>query len=49
MQLITCKQFACSKCRFFQPDGRYYGSCDQMHVIVKGEWQACHLALRAFS
>jgi hypothetical protein len=49
MKPITCNQFACSNCRFFQPDGRYYGGCDKMNVTVKGEWQACHLALRAFN
>jgi hypothetical protein len=49
MKPSTCDQFACRKCRFFQPNGRYHGCCDRMNVTVKGEWQACHLALRAFS
>jgi hypothetical protein len=49
MQPSTCKQIDCNKCRFFQPDGRYHGSCSKMNVTVKGEWKACHLALQAFS
>jgi hypothetical protein len=49
MKPSTCDQFACRNCRFFQPDGRYHGCCDKMNVTVKAEWQACHLALQAFS
>ena len=45
----TCNQFSCDKCQFFQPDGRYQGSCNKINITVKGEWEACHLALRAFS
>jgi hypothetical protein len=49
MKPSTCDQFSCRNCRFFLPDGRYHGCCDKMNVTVKGEWQACHLALRMFS
>ena len=49
MQPSACNQFACSKCQFFQPDGRYHGSSNKMNVTVKGEWKACHLALPAFN
>ena len=48
MEPSTCHQFACNKCQFFQPDGRYHGSCDKIKATVKSKWQACHLALRAF-
>jgi hypothetical protein len=48
MKTSTCDGFACNKCRFFQPDGRYHGNCDRMNVTVQDEWQACHLAIRAF-
>jgi hypothetical protein len=48
MKPRPCDQFACNQCRFFQPDGRYHGCCDKINVTVKGEWQACHLALHAF-
>jgi hypothetical protein len=48
MQTSTCDGFACSKCRFFQPDGRYHGNCDRMNVSVQGEWRACHLAIGVF-
>ena len=49
MQSSICNQFACTKCQFFQPDGRYHGSCNKMNVTVTGDWKACNLALRAFS
>jgi hypothetical protein len=48
MKTSTCDGFACSQCRFFQPDGRYHGNCDRMNVTVQGEWQSCHLAIRVF-
>jgi hypothetical protein len=49
METSTCSGFACNKCQFFQPDGRYHGSCNKMNVTVKGEWKACNLALLVFS
>jgi hypothetical protein len=45
MKTSMCNGFACSKCRFYQPDGRYHGCCDRMNVSVQGEWKACHLAI----
>ncbi len=48
MKTSTCDGFSCGTCRLFQPDGRYHGNCDLMNVCVQAQWQACHLAIRAF-
>jgi hypothetical protein len=49
MQTNPCYATTCHNCRFFQPEGHHYGNCDRMHIIVEGEWPACHLALPAFN
>lgn len=34
----------CQHCRFYQPEGRRGGGCEQLGVIVQSSWIACGLA-----
>lgn len=38
----------CRHCRFYQPEGRRGGQCQQLSVTVQGAWQACALAASPF-
>lgn len=40
---------ACRVCRFFQPEGRRGGTCQQLGVPVSASWKACSLALPPFA
>jgi hypothetical protein len=40
---------ACRYCRYYQPEGRRGGSCQQLGVEVQGQWKACVLATPPFS
>jgi hypothetical protein len=40
---------ACRYCRYFQPEGRRGGLCQQLGAPVRGEWKACALALPPFA
>jgi hypothetical protein len=40
---------ACRVCRYFQPEGRRGGLCQQLGVPVKASWKACSLALPPFA
>jgi hypothetical protein len=39
----------CRACRYYQPEGRRGGSCQQLGVPVQANWTACPLAALAFS
>ncbi|MBL1209775.1 hypothetical protein [Geminocystis sp. GBBB08] len=41
--------FACRHCQFYNPEGRRGGICSQLGVLVKAEWESCHLAILAFN
>lgn len=40
---------ACRVCRFYQPEGRRGGMCQQLGVPVSASWKACSLALPPFA
>lgn len=40
---------ACRSCRYYTPEGRRGGHCQQLGVPVRGGWQACSLAIPAFA
>lgn len=40
---------ACRYCRYYNPEGRRGGICQQLGVLVQGKWQACSLAIPHFS
>lgn len=40
---------ACRVCRYYQPQGRRGGTCDQLGVPVRASWKACSLALPPFT
>lgn len=40
---------ACRSCRYYTPEGRRGGNCQQLGVPVRGGWQACSLAIPTFA
>lgn len=40
---------ACRACRYYTPEGRRGGFCQQLSVPVRGSWQACSLAIPPFA
>ncbi|MCL1474955.1 hypothetical protein [Argonema antarcticum] len=40
---------ACRSCRYYTPEGRRGGNCQQLSVPVRGSWTACSLALPPFA
>ncbi len=40
---------ACRHCRYYEPEGRRGGNCQQLNVAVQGAWNACALAIPPFS
>ena len=40
---------ACRYCRYYNPEGRRGGICQQLGVPVQGKWQACSLAIPHFA
>ena len=40
---------ACRVCRYYQPEGRRGGVCQQLSVPVRASWKACSLALPPFA
>ncbi|MFB2938941.1 hypothetical protein ACE1B6_27120 [Aerosakkonemataceae cyanobacterium BLCC-F154] len=40
---------ACKSCRYYTPEGRRGGNCQQLGVPVRGGWKACSLALPPFA
>lgn len=49
MKSTHCRVSFCSRCRFYDSEGRRGGVCGQLGVPVKGGWAACSLALPVFS
>lgn len=43
MQDTSTPISSCRHCRFYQPEGRRGGQCQQLNVTVQGAWQACGL------
>ncbi|NJL81149.1 MAG: hypothetical protein HC836_25425 [Richelia sp. RM2_1_2] len=40
---------ACRNCRYFSPEGRRGGVCQQLGAPVRGSWKACSLAASPFA
>jgi hypothetical protein len=49
MKTTNCLTSACRYCRFYNPEGRRGGSCQQLSVPVEANWKACSLALPPFT
>jgi len=43
MQDLSTPISSCRHCRFYRPQGRRGGQCEQLSVDVQGAWQACAL------
>ncbi|MGE5656022.1 MAG: hypothetical protein ACM37W_05355 [Actinomycetota bacterium] len=39
----------CRHCRYYMPEGRRGGFCEQLSVPVQSRWDACSLALPPFT
>lgn len=40
---------SCRYCRYYNPEGRRGGACQQLGVPVQAHWKACVLAARPFT
>ncbi|MDJ0725541.1 MAG: hypothetical protein QNJ38_10560 [Prochloraceae cyanobacterium] len=49
MREINFLTSACRYCRFYKPEGRRGGTCNQLEVPVQSSWKACCLAAPPFS
>jgi hypothetical protein len=49
MKNINYLTSACKYCRYYQPEGRRGGMCQQLGASVQGSWKACSLALPPFA
>lgn len=49
MKQIKFLTSACKYCRYYQPEGRRGGVCQQLGAPVRGSWKACSLALPPFA
>lgn len=49
MSASNCFASACRYCRYFTPEGRRGGHCQQLGVPVQGKWKACCLAIPPFA
>jgi hypothetical protein len=49
MKTTNCLTSACRYCRFYNPEGRRGGACQQLGVPVEAGWKACSLALPPFT
>jgi hypothetical protein len=48
MKEINFSTSACRYCRFYKPEGRRGGSCQQLGVPVESSWKACAFASSPF-
>lgn len=49
MEISHSQTSVCRRCRYYQPEGRRGGYCQQLNVTVQGVWSACALAIPPFS
>jgi hypothetical protein len=49
MKTLNFPTSACRVCRYYQPEGRRGGTCQQLGVPVRASWKACSLALPPFA
>lgn len=49
MKTLNFPTSACRCCRYYRPEGRRGGACQQLGVPVRGSWKACSLAIPPFA
>ncbi|MBW4690168.1 MAG: hypothetical protein KME27_00205 [Lyngbya sp. HA4199-MV5] len=49
MKTSHAQTSVCRRCRYYEPEGRRGGHCQQLNVAVQGNWTACSLAIPPFS
>ncbi len=49
MSNFNCLASVCRHCRFYTPEGRRGGQCQQLGVPVRGVWKSCSLAIPPFA
>ncbi len=49
MKTLNFSTSACRVCRYYRPEGRRGGLCQQLGVPVNASWKACSLAIPAFT
>ncbi|MBW4631497.1 MAG: hypothetical protein KME30_06230 [Iphinoe sp. HA4291-MV1] len=49
MKQIKSLTSACRYCRYYKPEGRRGGICQQLGAPVQGNWKACSLAIPPFA
>lgn len=49
MKTVSLYASACRNCRYYKPQGRCGGMCEQLGVPVEGGWTSCPLAVHPFS
>ncbi|MBW4432364.1 MAG: hypothetical protein KME28_11680 [Pelatocladus maniniholoensis HA4357-MV3] len=49
MKNIKYLTSACKYCRYYQPEGRRGGMCQQLGAPVQASWKACSFALPPFA
>ncbi|XHX76836.1 MAG: hypothetical protein RBJ76_20710 [Stenomitos frigidus ULC029] len=49
MKTLSSPTSVCRRCRYYAPEGRRGGYCQQLNAAVQGAWTACSLAIPLFS
>lgn len=49
MKAIKLLASSCRSCRYYSPEGRRGGACQQLGVPVRGNWKSCSLSLPPFA
>lgn len=49
MKAIKFLASSCRCCRYYKPQGRRGGACQQLGVHVRGNWRSCSLSLPPFA
>lgn len=49
MKTLNFSTSACRVCRYYRPEGRRGGMCQQLGVLVSANWKACSLAIPTFA
>lgn len=49
MKTVNNQASACRHCRYYLPEGRRGGVCEQLNAPVQSNWKACSLALPPFA
>ncbi|MGL5193878.1 MAG: hypothetical protein ACRC8Y_09760 [Chroococcales cyanobacterium] len=49
MKPLNSLTSCCRNCRYYEPEGRRGGACEQLNVPVQAAWKSCSLASPAFT